>query len=153
MGDGRMDYSDDERDKTDSDVPTYEQIRRITIRRSKLAKWFMEPFFEDLIIGCFVRVGIGMKNGQSIYRLCIVQNVDASDPNKKYQLDNKNTHNDRSAARWQMARISDCPPTLEEFTEWRREVLRTSGRMPHRDEVLEKREAIDKINLFTLLRL
>ncbi|KAJ8435129.1 hypothetical protein Cgig2_020772 [Carnegiea gigantea] len=156
MGDGRMDYSDDERDKTDSDVPTYEQIRRITIRRSKLAKWFLEPFFEDLIVGCFVRVGIGMKNGQSIYRLCIVQNVDASDPNKKYHLDNKNTHkylncvwgSDRSAARWQMARISDSPPTLEEFTEWRREVIRTSGRMPHRDEVLEKREAIDKINNF-----
>jgi len=156
LGDGRMDYSDDERDKVDSDVPNYEQIRRITIRRSKLAKWFMEPFFEDLIIGCFVRVGIGMKSGQSIYRLCIVQNVDASDPNKKYQLDNKTTHkylncvwgSDRSAARWQMARISDSLPALEEFNEWRREVIRTGGRMPHRDEVLEKREAINKINNF-----
>ena len=46
--------------------------------RSKQAKWFMEPFFEELIVGCFVRFGIGLKDGQSIYRLCMVQNVDAS---------------------------------------------------------------------------
>lgn len=153
---GGMDYSDEERDSTIANTPTYEQIKSITVRRSKLAKWFMEPFFEELIIGCFVRVGIGMKDGRSMYRLCMVQNVDASDPNKKYQLENKTTHkylncvwgSDRSAARWQMARISDSPPTLEEFNEWRREVDRTGGRMPHSNEVLEKQEAIDKINSF-----
>ncbi|KMT14913.1 hypothetical protein BVRB_3g064270 [Beta vulgaris subsp. vulgaris] len=155
-GGGGMDYSDDERDKTMSNTPTYEQIKDITIRRSKLAKWFMEPFFEDLIVGCFVRVGIGLKDGQSIYRLCMVQNVDASDPNKRYQLENKTTHkylncvwgSDRSTARWQMAMVSDSPPTFEEYNEWRREVERTVGRMPHSNEVLEKQEAINKINSF-----
>ncbi|KAH9626092.1 hypothetical protein KSS87_012427 [Heliosperma pusillum] len=153
---GGADYSDDDRDKTDSDIPTYEHIRKITIRRSKLAKWFMEPFFEELIVGCFVRVGIGMKNDRSVYRLCIVQNVDASDPNKRYQLENRMTHkylscvwgHENSAARWQMARISDSPPTLEEFNEWRKEVDRTGGRMPHRVEVEEKRDAIEKTNSF-----
>uniref|UniRef100_A0A803LZS8 Plus3 domain-containing protein n=1 Tax=Chenopodium quinoa TaxID=63459 RepID=A0A803LZS8_CHEQI len=155
-GGGRMDYSDEDRDSTISNTPTYEQIKNITIRRSKLAKWFMEPFFEELIIGCFVRVGIGMKDGRSIYRLCMVQNIDASDPNRKYMLENKTTHkylncvwgSDRSAARWQMARVSDSPPTLEEFNEWRREVDRSGGRMPHTKEVLEKQDVIDKINGF-----
>ncbi|XP_074279473.1 protein RTF1 homolog [Silene latifolia] len=153
---GGADYSDDDRDKTDSDIPTYEQIKGITIRRSKLAKWFMEPFFEELIVGCFVRIGIGMKDGRSVYRLCIVQNVDASDPNKRYQLENRTTHkflncvwgHENSAARWQMARVSDSPPTLEEFNEWRKEVDRTGGRMPHRVEVEEKRDAIEKTNSF-----
>lgn len=156
MGDGRMGYSDDERDKTVSDTPTYDDIKNITIRRSKLSKWFMEPFFEELIVGCFVRVGIGMKDGQSIYRLCMVQNVDASDPNKKYHLENKTTHkhlncvwgNDRSAARWQIARVSDSPPTLEECNEWRREVSRSGGWMPRKNDIVEKQEAIDKINSF-----
>ncbi|KAK9676977.1 hypothetical protein RND81_11G113600 [Saponaria officinalis] len=149
-------YSDDDRDKTDSDIPTYDQIRRITIRRSKLAKWFMEPFFEELIVGCFVRVGIGMKDGRSVYRLCVVQNVDASDPNKKYQLENRTTYkflncvwgHENSAARWQMARVSDSSPTLEEFNEWRREVDRTGGRMPRRIDVVEKWDAIEKTNSF-----
>jgi hypothetical protein len=32
------------------------------------------PFFEDLVKGCFVRIGIGQNEGRSIYRvsLCIL---------------------------------------------------------------------------------
>ena len=153
---GGMDDSDDEMSKPRSNIPTYEDIKGITIRRSRLAKWFMEPFFEDLIVGCFVRVGIGMKSGQSIYRLCVVRNVDASDPNKQYKLDNKMTYkylncvwgNESSAARWQMARISDSPPLEEEFNQWKKEVERTGGRMPIKQEVADKKEEIEKINTF-----
>lgn len=151
-----MDDSDDEMSKPRSNIPTYEDIRGITIRRSRLTKWFMDPFFEDLIVGCFVRVGIGMKSGQSIYRLCIVRNVDASDPNKQYKLDNKMTYkylncvwgSESSAARWQMARISDSPPLEEEYNQWKKEVERTGGRMPTKQEILEKKEEIEKINKF-----
>ncbi|XP_021740542.1 LOW QUALITY PROTEIN: protein RTF1 homolog [Chenopodium quinoa] len=153
---GRLDDSDDEMSKPKSNIPTYEDIKGITIRRSKLAKWFMEPFFEELIIGCFVRVGIGMKSGQSIYRLCIVRNVDASDPDKQYKLENKMTYkylncvwgSESSAARWQMARVSDSPPLEEEYNQWKKEVERSSGRMPTRQEVSEKKEEIEKTNSF-----
>ncbi|CAO2842664.1 unnamed protein product, partial [Amaranthus hypochondriacus] len=142
---GRMDDSDDEMSKPKSNIPTYEDIKGITIRRSRLAKWFMEPFFEDMIVGCFVRVGIGMKSGQSIYRLCIVRNVDASDPDKQYKLENKMTYkylncvwgSESSAARWQMARISDSPPLEEEYNLWKKEVERTNGRMPTKQEVAD----------------
>ncbi|KAL2932004.1 Protein RTF1-like protein [Bienertia sinuspersici] len=152
----RMDDSDDEMSKPKSNIPTYEDIRGITLRRSKLAKWFMEPFFEDLVVGCFVRVGIGMKSGQSIYRLCMVRNVDASDPDKQYKLENKMTYkylncvwgSESSAARWQMARISDSPPLEEEYNQWKKEVERTSGRMPTKHEVAEKKEEIEKTNTF-----
>lgn len=153
---GRLDDSDDEMSKPKSNIPTYEDIRGITIRRSRLAKWFMEPFFEELIVGCFVRVGIGMKSGQSIYRLCIVRNVDASDPDKQYKLENKMTYkylncvwgSESSAARWQMARISDSPPLEEEYNQWKKEIERTSGRMPTKQEVAEKKEEIEKTNTF-----
>ncbi|KAK9714715.1 hypothetical protein RND81_06G114300 [Saponaria officinalis] len=153
---GKMDNSDDEMSKHRSNIPTYEDIRGITIRRSKLSKWFMDPFFEELIVGCFVRVGIGMKSGQSIYRLCIVRNVDASDPNKQYKLDNKMTYkflncvwgSETSAARWQMARVSDSPPLEEEYNLWKKEVERTNGRMPTKKEVAEKRSEIERVNTF-----
>lgn len=134
----------------------YEDVKGITIRRSKLAKWFMEPFFEDLIVGCFVRVGIGKSKTGPIYRLCIVRNVDAADPDRQYKLENRMTHkylnvvwgNESSAARWQMAMISDSPPIKEEFDQLIREVERHGGRMPSKQEVLEKREAIEKTNSF-----
>nr|QCQ83086.1 RTF1-like protein [Ambrosia artemisiifolia] len=151
-----MGDSDDENSSKDSSSLTYEDVKGITIRRSKLAKWFMEPFFEELIIGCFVRVGIGKSKSGPIYRLCIVRNVDAADPDRQYKLENKMTHkylnvvwgNESSAARWQMAMISDSPPIKEEFDQLMREVDRHGGRMPSKQEVMEKREAIEKTNSF-----
>lgn len=150
---GGLEGSDDD---VTSSLPEYENIKDITIRRSKLAKWFMEPFFEDLIVGCFVRVGIGMRSGQNIYRLCMVRNVDASDPNKMYKFENRTTHkylnvfwgNETTAANWQMARVSDSHPLQQEFDEWKREVERCGGRMPSMKDVMDKREAIEKTNTY-----
>ncbi|XP_077248517.1 plus-3 domain-containing protein [Tasmannia lanceolata] len=156
-GGGDLAESDEEGPSSGTEKPTYEDIKEITIRRSKLAKWFMEPFFEDLIVGCFVRVGIGMtRSGQSIYRLCMVRNVDSSEPDRLYKLENRSTYkylnciwgNESSAARWQMARVSDSAPPEKEFNEWVREVERSNGRMMSRKDVLEKRDAIQKINTF-----
>lgn len=153
-GDGGMSDSDDE--KGESTVPTFENIKQITIRRSKLAKWLMEPFFDDLVVGCFVRVGIGKSRAGPVYRLCIVRNVDASDPNKQYKLENKMTYkflncvwgNETSAARWQMAMVSDSPPTEEEYKQWLKEVERTGGRMPTKEDVNDKAESIQKTNSY-----
>ncbi|XP_020212948.1 protein RTF1 homolog [Cajanus cajan] len=155
-GDDRIIDSDDDRIMLGSEGLSFEDIKEITIRRSKLAKWFMEPFFEELIVGCFVRVGIGRSKSGPIYRLCMVKNVDASDRDRQYKLENKTTHkylnlvwgNETSAARWQMAMISDSPPLEEEFKQWLKEVERRGGRMPTKEEVVDKKEAIQKIKLF-----
>ncbi|KAM1223115.1 hypothetical protein FF1_010664 [Malus domestica] len=61
-GDDAMIDSDDER----SEGLTFDDIKEITIRRSKLAKWFMEPFLEELIVVCVVRVGIGRSKSRTI---------------------------------------------------------------------------------------
>lgn len=153
-GDGGIGDSDD--DRATSDGPTFEDIKEITIRRSKLAKWFMEPFFEDLVVGCFVRVGIGRSKSGPIYRLCMVKNVDATEPERQYKLENKSTYkylnvtwgNENSAARWQMAMVSDSAPLEEEFKQWVKEVDRSGGRMPSKQDVSEKKQAIQKINTF-----
>lgn len=155
-GDGGMVDSEDERGTWGPNGPTFNDIKEITIRRSKLAKWFMEPFFEELIVGCFVRVGIGRSKTGPIYRLCMVRNVDATDPDRTYKLENKTTYkylnvvwgNESSAARWQMAMISDSPPLEEEFRQLIREVERSGGRMPSKQDVLEKKEALQKAKTF-----
>ncbi|XP_062013213.1 protein RTF1 homolog [Rosa rugosa] len=160
-------HSDDEGSSADDAIDSddergtlglvFEDIKEITIRRSRLAKWLMEPFFEELIVGCFVRVGIGKtKSGRPIYRLCSVRNVDSSDPDRQYKLENKTTHkylnvvwgNENSAARWQMAMVSDSLPLEEEYDQWVREVEKNGGRLPSKEDVLEKKEAIKKTNTF-----
>jgi RNA polymerase-associated protein RTF1 len=155
-GDGGIIDSDDDKIMSGREVPSFEDIREITIPRSKLAKWLMEPFFEELIVGCFVRVGIGRSKTGPVYRLCMVKNVDTSDPNRLYKLDNKTTYkylnvvwgNETSAARWQMAMVSDSPPLEEEFKQWVKEVERSGGRMLMKLDVLEKKQALQKINNF-----
>ncbi|XVE51301.1 hypothetical protein DITRI_Ditri02bG0029200 [Diplodiscus trichospermus] len=155
-GDGGMVDSDDEMGTCGPDGPSFDDIKEITIRRSKLAKWFMEPFFEELIVGCFVRVGIGRSRSGPIYRLCMVRNVDATDLERTYELENKTTYkylnvvwgNESSAARWQMAMISDSPPQEEEFRQLIREVERSGSRMPSKQDVLEKKEALHKAKTF-----
>lgn len=155
-GDGGMIDSDDERSMPGSGGPIFQDIKEITISRSKLAKWLMEPFFEELIVGCFVRVGIGRSRSGPIYRLCLVRNVDATEPDRQYKLANKITHkylnviwgNESSAARWQMAMVSDSAPLEEEYKQWVKEVERTGGRMLSKQDILEKKEAIQKVNNF-----
>ncbi|RLM97838.1 hypothetical protein C2845_PM06G30350 [Panicum miliaceum] len=149
------DGRDDEFDESPSrlDPLKFDDVKSITLRRSKLVKWFMEPFFEDLMSGCFVRLGIGKtKNGTPRYRLCIVRNVDASDPDRKYKLENYTTckylnvvwDSEANAARWQMTQVSDSPPNEEEFKEWLLEAEKNGVRIPTRQEVLEKKDAIQE---------
>ncbi|XP_062081807.1 protein RTF1 homolog [Humulus lupulus] len=154
--DEKMVDSDDEGGFPGSEPPSYSDIKGITIQRSKLAKWLMEPFFEDLIVGCFVRVGIGKSTSGPVYRLCMVQNVDSSDNNPQYKLEGKITHkylvcfwgNENSATKWQMAMISDSAPSEEEFEHWAREVKRSGRRMLQKRDVLEKRDTIQNAHSF-----
>ncbi|CAN6575414.1 unnamed protein product [Malus baccata var. baccata] len=59
--DDAMIDSDDER----SGGPTSDVIKEITIRRSKLAKWFMEPFLEELIVVCIRGWGVSIGRSKS----------------------------------------------------------------------------------------
>ena len=114
------------------------------------------PFLEELIVGCFVRVGIGRSKTRPTYRLSMVKNVDASEPDRQYKLENKTTYkylnvvwgNESSAARWQMAMVSDSAPIEEEFKQWVKEVDRSGGRMPTKQDFLEKKQAIQKAITF-----
>ncbi|KAF7805038.1 protein RTF1-like protein [Senna tora] len=155
-GYGLGDDSDDDRNATGSQVPTYDEIKEITIRRSKLGKWLIEPFFEELIVGCFVRIGIGKSDRGPVYRLCIVQSVDGSNPERQYKIENRMTHkrlicvwgSENSAARFQMSVVSDSAASEKEYKEWVREVERTCSQMPSKQEIAGKREAIRKTNSY-----
>jgi RNA polymerase-associated protein RTF1 len=153
--DGRDDEFDESPNRIDP--LKFDDVKSITLRRSKLVKWFMEPFFEDLVSGCFVRLGIGKtKSGTPRYRLCIVRNVDASDPDRQYKLESYKTckylnvvwDSEANAARWQMSQVSDSPPNEEEFKEWLQEAEKNGVHIPTRQEVMEKKGAIQEAYKF-----
>lgn len=131
---GKSDSEDRKDDELPEDSPTrpmqpikFEDIKDITILRSRLLKWFMDPFFEDLLPGCFVRVGIHQhKDGRRKYRLYMVRSVDASDPDKTYKFEHYTTYKylilvtrtETSIDKCKMAEVSDSPPLENEFQEW-----------------------------------
>ncbi|KAE9590992.1 putative RNA polymerase-associated protein Rtf1 [Lupinus albus] len=107
----------------------------------------MKPFFQELIVGCFVRVGIGRSKSGTMHRLCMVKNVDV--------LENKTTHkylnlvwgNETFIARWQMAMVSDSAPREEELKQWVKEVDGSGCRMPIKKDVLEKNKLYKRSTL------
>ena len=65
-------------------VETKEQLGRIRLSRHKLEKWVHTPFLKRAVVGCFVRIGIGMNNGRSVYRIAEI--IDVCETGKIYQL-------------------------------------------------------------------
>ncbi|KAJ4799916.1 RNA polymerase-associated RTF1-like protein [Rhynchospora pubera] len=154
---GKSDSDDHKDDELPEDSPTrkpginFDDIKDITIPRTRLLKWFMDPFFEELLPGCFVRVGIHQsKDGRRKYRLYMVRSVDASDPDKTYKFEHYTTYKylilvtrtETSIDKCKMAEVSDSPPEEKEFQEWLQLAESNGMRVPTRQELLEKKEAI-----------
>ena len=72
------------RSKKTTFVTTKEQLGRIRLSRNKLEKWVHAPFFKRAVVGCFVRIGIGLHNSRSVYRIAEV--IDVCETGKVYQL-------------------------------------------------------------------
>ena len=68
-------------------VSSVEELAKVKLSRYRLEKlvvvamvtelacqyrWIHMPFFEDVIKGCFVRVGIGNHEGRPVYRVTMV---------------------------------------------------------------------------------
>eukprot|EP00967_Tisochrysis_lutea_P006933 scaffold8288_cov30-Tisochrysis_lutea.AAC.3 len=49
-----------------------EELERIRLTRQKLEKWLLEPFFDRVVPGCYVRIGIGDQGGRPLYRVAEV---------------------------------------------------------------------------------
>jgi RNA polymerase-associated protein RTF1 len=72
----------DEDDEEDAAEATLDEIQQIRLSRHKLEKWCHEPFFDELVEGCFVRIGIGTNNesSQTVYRCAEIVQVEERQP-------------------------------------------------------------------------
>lgn len=61
-----------------SPVSTNNAISKLRLPRKLLEKWVEEPFFEEAVTGCFVRLGVGKAPGSRSmpqYRVCEIVGV------------------------------------------------------------------------------
>ena len=65
-----VDREEDENEKKKAQqIKTKEELSTIRLSRHRLERWCFMPYLKRIVIGCFVRIGIGAHQGKSVYRV------------------------------------------------------------------------------------
>jgi RNA polymerase-associated protein RTF1 len=85
----RLEASDEEMNDVSLKAPVVEaeleDYLKITLPRRRLARWCNEPFFDQAVLGCFVRLFIGESDDRKkCYRLCEIVGVEKSKSEYKF---------------------------------------------------------------------
>lgn len=81
--------SDEEMEDVSAPAPVVEaeleDYMKVTLPRRRLARWCNEPFFNQAVLGCFVRLFIGeSEDRKKCYRLCEIVGVEKSKSEYKF---------------------------------------------------------------------
>uniref|UniRef100_A0A1I7XL78 Plus3 domain-containing protein n=1 Tax=Heterorhabditis bacteriophora TaxID=37862 RepID=A0A1I7XL78_HETBA len=139
----RRQDSDDEKKVAKKDVEFLQELSRARLSRYKLSRIVHAPFFSQSVVGCFVRIGIGMVAGKSRYR--ISQITEVVETAKVYNLEKTRTNKGiklkygKGERVYRLEFVSNTEFPNDEFEEWLR-VSKEEGTVPNMD-LIEKKEA------------
>ncbi|KAI9144050.1 hypothetical protein BKA69DRAFT_1036404 [Paraphysoderma sedebokerense] len=140
-----------EKDTFEKEEPiTLEDLQSIRITRDQLEKWCYAPFFEETVVGSFVRVNIGLNKStnEQIYRICEV--VGVTDYHRTYKLGNLQLKKALTISHGQAQRVflmdivSNSDFTMREFRRWKMTMETDKLRLPSKQAVLERKTIISR---------
>lgn len=123
-------------------ISTKEDLNKIRLSRHKMERFVHLPFFDRVVLGCFVRIGIGNNNGKPVYRVAEVSGV--CETVKIYQLGGTRTNKGlklRHGAQERIFRlefVSNQEFTDSEFFKWKETCALQGISTPTFDEVEQK---------------
>lgn len=123
-------------------VSTKDELNKIRLSRHKMERFVHLPFFDRVVQGCFVRIGIGNNNGKAVYRVAEISGV--CETGKIYQLGGTRTNKGlklRHGAQERVFRlefVSNQEFTESEFSKWKETCALQGISMPTFDEVEQK---------------
>ncbi len=130
-------------------IETQEDLEAIRLSRFKMERFVHLPFFKKLVVGCFVRVGIGNSpDGRSVYRCTEI--ADVVETAKVYQMGRQRTNVGlrlrfgKQERVFRLEFISNSPLTLSEFEKWKVTCDELGISLPTKDFVSVKAEEIRK---------
>jgi RNA polymerase-associated protein RTF1 len=116
------------------DETTWEDLKSaiaaVQLTRTQLEEWVDQPFFDDSVVGGFVRINIGKSKSteENSYRLCEVVGIKNEDTSVAYKLMNGSYTRKKlivglGSARksWVISQVSNSevqPPELEGWKKW-----------------------------------
>jgi len=62
---------DEDEKKKSQPIRTKEELAMMRLSRHRLERWCFMPYLKRIVIGCFVRIGIGAHQGRSVYRVSV----------------------------------------------------------------------------------
>eukprot|EP00039_Didymoeca_costata_P006130 m.87674 g.87674 ORF g.87674 m.87674 type:complete len:586 (-) comp13124_c0_seq2:71-1828(-) len=130
----------------------FEDAESIRLSRFKCERWCHEPFFDELVVGCFVRLGIGRgKGGKNVYRCCQIIGVELK---SAYKLEGTRT---RKALKlkhgtdekvFRMETISNSPFEKHEFQTFCAELRDNTLPVPMKDLIKKKKKDIEEAKVY-----
>lgn len=123
-------------------ISTKEDLNKIRLSRYKMERFVHLPFFDRVVQGCFVRIGIGNNNGKPVYRVAEISGV--CETGKIYQLGGTRTNKGlklRHGAQERVFRlefVSNQEFTDSEFFKWKETCALQGISTPTFDEVEQK---------------
>jgi RNA polymerase-associated protein RTF1 len=133
---------------TTASITVKEDLNKIRLSRHKLEYWCHMPFFKEVVIGCYIRIGIGAYEGRAIYRVAEV--IEVVETHKIYNLGKTRTNvglrlrhgvQDRV---FRLEFVSNSDFTETEFQKWKHEMEINGLPLPTLEHVKRKQREIDK---------
>jgi RNA polymerase-associated protein RTF1 len=127
-------------------ITTKEELNKAKLSRFKIEKWCHAPFFKQVACGCFVRIGIGLNQGISIYR--VAQIVDVVETAKVYQLGTTKTNkgfklkHGGEERTYRLEFVSNQPFTDDEFKRWKDALNKADMNPPSIREIENKHKEL-----------
>ncbi|XP_076799896.1 RNA polymerase-associated protein RTF1 homolog [Clavelina lepadiformis] len=125
-----------------------DKVSTIRLSRFRLEKWFYLPMFREVVLGCYVRIGIGSHEGKPVYRMAEI--VDVVETAKIYHLGKVRTNLGFRLKHGQQTRvfrlefISNSKLTDSEFSKWKQAMEEAGESLPTFDDIKKKQAAINK---------
>jgi RNA polymerase-associated protein RTF1 len=140
--------SDNEQDEEEKPayVPTRIDMNNIRLSRHKLERFVHMPFFDRIVKGCYVKIGIGQHNNMPVYRVAEVINV--YETAKIYNLGNTRTNKGLRVRHGNQERVfrlefvSNQEFTDNEYHKWIEASTAAGNALPTKEHVEQKQADI-----------
>ncbi|KAL2313302.1 RNA polymerase II associated Paf1 complex [Schizosaccharomyces pombe] len=129
-------------------------LNAIRLGRKHVSEYMYHPIFESTVTGCFVRVKIGERDGQGVYRLCQVKGILES--RKPYRVDGVLTKvslecfHGRSKRVFDVNVLSNEPFSDHDFQRWHHQMMEDKLSMPSKNFVQRKLNDLRDMSKYVL---
>lgn len=131
-------------------INSKDDLNKIKLSRFRIEKWCHAPFFKKVAVGCFVRIGIGMNQGTSIYRVAEI--TDVVETAKVYQLGSTKTNKGfklrhaEDERTYRLEFVSNQSFNDDEFKRWKEAMNKDNIALPTLNEIESKYKEIQSFN-------